>query len=91
MIKQKNFENFTKFLQVPHFEVQNKTLGVIGAGTIGQHVVKIALTLGMNVLVYSRTPKQWAYKNVHFVSLEEMLTKSDFVTIQRSGPRATRN
>lgn len=81
MIKQQNFDNFTKYLQLPHFEVQNKTLGVIGAGAIGRHVIKIALTLGMNILVYNRTPKPWGDPNVQFVSLEELLEQSDFITI----------
>lgn len=81
MIKQKNFDNFTKCLQVPHFEVQNKTLGVIGAGAIGQQVIKVARALGMNILVYSRTPKHWSEPNIQSVSLEELLKQSDFVTI----------
>lgn len=81
MIKQNNFDNFTKHLQLPHFEIQNKTLGVIGAGTIGQQVIKIARVLGMNILVYSRTPKQWNDPNIQNVSLEELLSQSDFVSI----------
>ncbi len=81
MIKQKNFDNFTKFLQVPHFELQNKTLGVIGAGTIGQQVIKTALSLGMNILTYNRTPKAWGDQDIKTASLEELLKQSDFVTI----------
>jgi glycerate dehydrogenase len=81
MIKQNNFDNFTKHLQLPHFEVQNKTLGVIGAGAIGQQVMKIARALGMNILVYNRTPKQWNDPNIQSVSLENLLQHSDFVTI----------
>lgn len=81
MIKQNNFDNFTKHLQLPHLEIQNKTLGVIGAGTIGQQVIKIARVLGMNVLVYNRTPKQWSDSNIQNVSLEELLSQSDFVSI----------
>lgn len=81
MINQGNFDNFTKFLQVPHFELHNKVLGVIGAGAIGQSVMKIALALGMNILVYSRTPKSFNNPNIKFVSLEELLKESDFVTL----------
>ncbi len=81
MLQKKNFDNFTKYLQVPHFELQDKTLGVIGAGTIGRHVIKIAQILGMNILVYNRNPKPWGDPSVKFVSLEELLTKSDFVSI----------
>ncbi|HEY3424032.1 MAG TPA: NAD(P)-dependent oxidoreductase [Negativicutes bacterium] len=81
MLQKRNFDNFTKYLQVPHFELQDKTLGVIGAGTIGRHVIKIAQILGMNILVYNRNPKPWGDPSVQFVSLEELLTQSDFVSI----------
>ena len=53
-----NHDNFTKNLQVPHLEVNNKTLGVIGAGHIGKKVIQIAKALDMNILVHSRTPKE---------------------------------
>lgn len=81
MIENKNYDNFTKYLQVSHFEIQNKTLGVIGAGAIGQQVMKVARALGMNILVYSRTPKDLGDSNIKFVSLEELLKESDFVTL----------
>ena len=82
LIKQKNFADFIEPIDLPHFEVQNKTLGVIGGGgAIGRQVIKIALVLGMNILVYSRTPKPWVNPNVQFVSLEELLNQSDFVTL----------
>jgi len=82
MIKQKNFDDFTKHVELPHFEVQNKTLGVIGGGgAIGREVIKIALVLGMNILVFSRTPKPWDNPNIHSVSLEELLKQSDFLTL----------
>lgn len=82
MLKQKNFDNFTKYLKLPHFELQNKTLGVIGGyGAIGREVIKIALALGMNIIIYSRTQKPWDNSNVHFVSLENLLKQSDFVTL----------
>ncbi|HWQ43458.1 MAG TPA: NAD(P)-dependent oxidoreductase [Desulfosporosinus sp.] len=82
MNKQKNVDNFTQHIELPHFEVQNKTLGVIGGGgAIGREVIKIALVLGMNILTFSRTPKAWGNPNVHCVSLEELLKQSDFVTL----------
>jgi glycerate dehydrogenase len=81
MIKQGNFNNFTKHLEVPHFEVQRKTLGVIGSGSIGTQVIKVARALGMNILVYSRTPKEWNDVNIQSASLEALLKESDFITI----------
>ncbi|MBC9784069.1 D-2-hydroxyacid dehydrogenase [Heliobacterium chlorum] len=81
MIKQDDYSNFTKHLQVPHFEVQNKTLGIIGSGSIGQQVMKVALALGMNVLVYNRTPKTWEDPKVRTASLEELLKESDYISL----------
>lgn len=81
MIKQKDYRNFTQYLQVGHVELLNKTLGVIGNGAIGRQVIKIALALGMNILVYTRTPKPGGESNIQFVSLEELLKRSDFVSI----------
>jgi glycerate dehydrogenase len=37
--------------------------------------------MGMNILVYSRTPKLFTDPNVKFVSLDELLMKSDFISI----------
>jgi glycerate dehydrogenase len=81
MLQRKNFDNFTKYLQVPHFELQGKLLGVIGGGAIGCHVTKIALTLGMNVLIYNPSPKSYDDPRVKFVSLEDLLKQSDFITL----------
>ncbi|AVK50904.1 hydroxyacid dehydrogenase [Clostridium sp. MF28] len=81
MIENKNYSNFTKYLQVPHIEIQNKTLGIIGAGSIGIQVMNVAKALGMKILVYSRSYKDLGDSNIKFVSLEELLKESDFVTI----------
>lgn len=91
MVKAKNFDNFTKHLQVPHVEIQNKTLGIIGSGTIGQQVMQVALALGMNILVYNRTPKVWDNPNIKSVSLEELLKNSDFVSIHCPLTESTRH
>ena len=81
MLERKDFSNFTKFLQVPHFEVAGKTLGVIGAGAIGRESIKIGVALGMNVLVYDPFPKEWTEGNVKNASLEDVLRQSDFITL----------
>ncbi|MEN6565369.1 MAG: NAD(P)-dependent oxidoreductase, partial [Veillonellales bacterium] len=81
MLERKNFDNFTKYLQVPHAELKNKTLGVIGAGSIGRQVMNVALALGMNILAYNRTPKSWDNPKIQAAGLDDLLKQSDFVTI----------
>ncbi|WP_027938296.1 NAD(P)-dependent oxidoreductase [Anaeroarcus burkinensis] len=81
MLGRKDFSNFTKFLQVPHFEVAGKTLGVIGAGAIGRESIKIGVALGMNVLMYDPFPQEWTEGNVKNASLEDVLRQSDFITL----------
>ena len=75
-----NHDNFTRNLQVPHVEVNGKTLGVIGAGHIGRKVMQIAQALDMDILVHSRTPRE-DEKGIRYVSLEELLKNSDYVSL----------
>jgi len=80
MLAANNKTNFTKHLQVDHFEVNDKTLGIIGFGNIGKETAKIANALGMRILVYTRTPKN-DIDYVTYTSLDEVLKKSDYVTL----------
>jgi len=76
MLSKGDRSNFTKCLQVPHFELQGKTLGLIGgSGGIGSKVAEIAAGLGLKVIITSRSPKPNA------VPLEELLRTSDFVSL----------
>ena len=60
-------------------EIGGKTLGVIGLGNIGTETAKRALQLGMNVIAYDPTSK--GMFGVPFVSLDELLTQSDYITL----------
>lgn len=80
MLAKGDRSNFTKYLQVSHTEVNGKTLGVIGAGHIGMEVIKVAKALGMNILVYTRTPKADG-DGIRYVSLDELLENSDYITL----------
>jgi glycerate dehydrogenase len=81
MLHEKNFDNFTKYLTVPHYELQGRTLGVIGGGAIGQATIKMALPFGLNILVYDPAPKETTDTKVSYVSLEELLKNSDFISL----------
>lgn len=59
-------------------ELFGKTLGIVGFGSIGSAVAKIALAFGMKVVAYTRTPK--AFEGVEFVAKEELFKRSDVIT-----------
>ena len=80
MLAKGDRSNFTKYLQVSHTEVNGKTLGVVGAGHIGMEVIKVAKALGMNILIYTRTPKADG-DGIRYVSLAELLENSDYITL----------
>lgn len=76
MLQKGNRDNFTKSLQVPHFELQGKVLGLIGgSGGIGSKVAALAEAIGMKVVITSRSPKPNA------LPLEELLRTSDFISL----------
>ncbi len=63
-------------------ELKGKTLGVIGTGAIGLRVAEIGKALGMKVIAYSRSEKQAALDmGVSYVSLDELMSASDFVSV----------
>ncbi|MBE5971584.1 MAG: D-2-hydroxyacid dehydrogenase [Lachnospiraceae bacterium] len=80
MLAKGDRSNFTKHLQVPHVEVNGKTLGIIGAGNIGRAVIKIAKALDMDILVYTRTPREDS-DGIRYVDLETLLKNSDYVSL----------
>ena len=64
------------------FDLYNKTLGVVGAGNIGQAVIKIANGFGMDVLVFSKHQKmELAHKlGFMYVDLDHLYKISDIIT-----------
>ena len=64
-------------------ELQGKTLGIVGFGRIGQALGVMARALGMHVIAYSRTrrPEVEQATGVAYVELDELLAKSDFISL----------
>lgn len=64
----------------PLKRVAGQTLGIVGLGQIGRCVAKKALALGLKVIATSRSQGN-PMANVAFVSLDELLETSDFVSL----------
>ncbi len=64
-------------------ELNGKTFGIIGVGAIGREVVKRVHALGMKVVAYHPRPsaKNLVDLPLELVGLEELLTRSDVVSI----------
>tara|TARA_R110001599_G_scaffold353459_1_gene592732 strand:+ start:444123 stop:445094 length:972 start_codon:yes stop_codon:yes gene_type:complete len=60
-------------------DVSGATLGIIGLGAIGQAVARRAAGFGMRVLAWNRSSRR--VPGVDMVSLEDLLQRSDFVTV----------
>ncbi|HQV00657.1 MAG TPA: phosphoglycerate dehydrogenase, partial [Bacteroidia bacterium] len=73
------------------FEVRGKTLGIIGYGHIGSQVSVLAEAIGMKVIFYDILPKM-ALGNAYAVkNLDELLAKSDMVTLHVPQNNGTKN
>lgn len=81
-VKDEKYINDTVFTHfAEHFnEVNGKTWGIIGLGTIGRRVADIAKAFGAHVIYYSASgsPAQEGYEQVDF---ETLLTTSDIVSV----------
>lgn len=72
-------------------DLSGKTFGVIGTGTIGSQVCKIAKAFGCNVIAYNRSEKEELKKiGVKYVGLDELLSKSDVVSIHLPNNKYTK-
>lgn len=61
-------------------EIAGKTIGIVGYGSIGKAVARVALAFGMNVIFYSRSLKAPEGSAVQ-VDLDTLAAKSDIVTV----------
>lgn len=62
------------------FDLYGKTIGIVGEGQIGSRVIDLSVSFGMNVLVFTRHPNE-NRDHVTYVSLEELLSRSDIVSL----------
>jgi len=66
-------------LDIPLIDLEDKTLGIIGVGTIGKRVTEIARAFGMNVLWAEQQGR--APRNDDYTAFEDVLTQSDVLSL----------
>lgn len=78
------------FTVAPFFELAGKTLGIVGYGTIGKAVARIASAFGMRILATARSPKSSEIP-VEWVEMDELFRRSDVITLHCPLTDQTRN
>lgn len=75
------------------FDLQGKTIGVIGTGSIGRHVICIAKGFGMEVLAFDVKPDPALAQTLGFryVSFDEVLDAADIITLHAPATPDTQN
>lgn len=69
-------------VQSRQIELYEKTMGIIGLGSIGLWTARMAAGFGMKVIAYSRHEKKGPeYGFIEQVSLEELLRRSDVISV----------
>jgi erythronate-4-phosphate dehydrogenase len=63
-----------------HFNLKDKTIGIIGVGNVGSKVEKLARSIGMKVIL-NDPPKARQEGDAKYVNLKELLKESDIVTL----------
>ena len=67
------------FFSRPTYELEGKTLGIFGFGTIGKRIADIAIAFGMRVIATNRSSK--IYDGVEFVDFDTLLAESDYLSV----------
>ena len=65
------------------FDLQGKTIGVVGTGNIGRHVIRIAKGFAMEVVAFDVKPDEAAARELDFryVDMKELLAIADVITL----------
>jgi glycerate dehydrogenase len=69
------------FWDYPLIELDEKTMGIIGFGRIGQQTGRIAKALGMKILASGSRPTDSGREIAEYVELDELLAKSDVIAL----------
>ena len=69
------------FWDSQQMELAGKTMGIIGFGSIGQAVGRLAKALGMVVITYSRCIRPEGKEIAEYVDLDTLLARSDVISL----------
>ena len=73
-------------------ELRGRTVGIVGTGRIGMATARLFKAFGCHLLGYSRTVRSEAEaEGICYVGLDELLSKSDIVTVHTPLTDETRN
>lgn len=75
----------------PFYELGGARFGIIGLGTIGKRVAKLAAAYGANVVYHSTSGKHTDDPDYQHVSLDDLLTTSEVVSVHCPLNQATEN
>lgn len=80
------------FWDYPSIELENKTMGIVGLGRIGQSVARVALAFGMKVLAFDTFENEDMKRaGVSYTTLDELLASSDVISLHCPLFEETRN
>ncbi|MFW5945450.1 MAG: 2-hydroxyacid dehydrogenase [Candidatus Natronoplasma sp.] len=81
-VRKDRFEGWDPTLMIGH-ELHGKTLGIVGMGNIGRKVAEMSQSFEMDVIYYNRSRKEKVENEVgaEYVELDELLSRSDFVSL----------
>jgi len=73
------------------YDLKDKTIGVVGCGNIGKHVIRIAKGFEMDILVYdvNKNPKLAKKMGFKYASLNMLLKKSDIISLHAPYNKST--
>lgn len=69
------------FWDYPLIELAGKTMGIVGFGSIGQSVGRIAKAFGMRVITHSRSVKEEGKLIAEYVDMDTLLRESDVISL----------
>ncbi len=69
------------YWSTPLYELDGKTLGIIGFGKIGSRVAEIGKAFGMKIIAYTPSGKKDGYSQIEFTDLDTVLQKSDYISV----------